>query len=244
MKNPSYVGLSLQVALQRKMDSIANNIANINTSGFKAQRQMFVQYLLPKNGTSTPTDRMTMVNDYGSYRDTSNGPIQVTGNPLDVALSGDGYLSVQGPSGTLYTRGGSLAIANDGTLTDQGGHPVLDESGSPIVVQQDDKEIAISQDGVVSARRGAIAKLGVFKFDRPNFMQPTGAGLYKTTEPALVDTGTSIRQGALEGSNVQPITEMSQMIDVQRSYETVANLLQTQNDAEKDMISKMSNTSA
>lgn len=244
MKNPSYIGLSLQVALQRKMDVIANNIANINTSGFKAQREMFVQYLQPKTGATTSKEQIAMASDYGTYRDTSDGPIQVTGNPLDVALSGSGYLSVQGPNGTLYTRGGSLAIANDGTLTDQAGHPVLDESGSPIVVQQDDKQISISQDGVISARRGELAKLGVFKFDRQNFLQPVGAGLYQTTEPALADPSTSIRQGALEGSNVQPISEMTQMIDAQRSYETVANLLQSQNDNEKDMISKLSSTNA
>jgi flagellar basal-body rod protein FlgF len=244
MKNPSYVGLSLQVALQRKMEVVANNVANMNTTGFKAQRQMFVQFLLPKNGTTTPTDRMAMTSDFGSYRDLREGPIQTTGNRLDVALMGEGYLTVQGPNGPLYTRGGSLSIANDGTLSDQAGHPVLDEAGSPIVVQQDDKEISIAEDGVISARRGQIAKLGVFKFARPNFLQPTGNGLYQTTEPALADPDTKIRQGALEGSNVQPITEMSQLIDVQRSYETVSNLLQSQNDNEKEMITKLSSITA
>lgn len=242
MKDPTYIGLSLQMALQRRMDVIANNMANVNTTGFKAERQIFVQFLMPKAESSTSGDQLVMPTDVGTYHDFANGAIQVTGNPLDVALSGGGYLTVQGPNGTLYTRGGSLAIANDGTLVDQSGHPVLDQSGSPIVIQQDDKEINISQDGVISARRGQIAQLGVFKFDRPNFLQPIGAGLYQTTEPALADTGTSIRQGALEGSNVQPITEMTKMIDLQRSYEAVANLIQSQNETEKDMISKLSNT--
>ena len=244
MSNPSYVGLSLQVALQRKMDLIANNIANINTTGFKAQRAIFVDYMMPSGSQAGSADQMAMPTDYGTYRDTATGPIQITGNPLDVALSGEGYLTVQGPNGTLYTRGGNLAISNDGTLTDQAGHPVLDESGSPIVVQQDDKEIAIAKDGVISARRGELAKIGIVKFANPNDLQPQGAGLYNTTDPALPDPDTSIQQGALEGSNVQPITEMSQMIDVQRNYETVANLMQTQNDDEKDMISKLSNVTA
>jgi flagellar basal-body rod protein FlgF len=243
MKDPSYVGLSLQVALQRRMAMIANNVANLNTTGFKAERQVFVKYLMQGSST-TPGDQLTMPTDIGSYRDFSNGPITTTGNQLDVALSGSGFLSVQGPNGTLYTRGGSLAIANDGTLVDQSGHPVLDQSGSPIVIQQDDNQISISQDGVISARRGQIAQLGIFKFDRPNFLQPIGAGLYQTTEPALADDSTTIHQGALEGSNVQAITEMTKMIDLQRSYETVANLIQTQNDAEKDMISKLSTTTA
>src|SRR5579859_4545915 len=140
MKNPSYVGLSLQVVLQRRMDMIANNIANMNTTGFKAEREMFSQYLLPRDGTATSSDQTAMVSDYGSYRDTSGGAIQTTGNPLDIALSGEGYISVQGPSGVLYTRSGSLTIANDGTLSDHTGHPVLDESGSPILIQQDDKQ--------------------------------------------------------------------------------------------------------
>lgn len=244
MKNPSYIGLSLQVALQRKMDMVANNVANMNTTGFKAERQMFVQFLLPRTGAPTSTDQVAMVSDYGSYRDTREGPIQVTGNPLDVALNGDGYLTVQGPNGTLYTRSGSLTLAGDGTLSDQSGHPVLDESGSPIVIQQDDKEISISEDGVISARRGQIAKLGVFKFARPNFLQATGNGLYQTSEPALADPDTKLRQGALEGSNVQPIAEMSQMIEVQRSYQTVASLIQAQTDNEKDMITKLSSMSA
>ncbi|HLG88333.1 MAG TPA: flagellar basal-body rod protein FlgF [Alphaproteobacteria bacterium] len=243
MKDPSYIGLSLQVALQRRMDVIANNVANLNSTGFKAERQVFVKYLMQGSST-TPGDQLVMPTDVGSYRDFSNGPITTTGNQLDVALSGSGFLSVQGPNGTLYTRGGSLAIANDGTLVDQSGHPVLDQSGSPIVIQQDDNQISISQDGVISARRGQIAQLGVFKFDRPNFLQPIGGGLYQTTEPALADDSTTIHQGALEGSNVQAITEMTKMIDLQRSYETVANLIQTQNDTEKDMISKLSNTTA
>jgi flagellar basal-body rod protein FlgF len=244
MKNPTYIGLSLQVALQRKMDVIANNMANMNTAGFKAQRVMFQSYMMPKNGTVTATDQMTMVSDYGTYRDTRPGAIQVTNNPLDIALSGEGYISVQGPSGTLYSRGGSMAISNDGTLVDQGGHPLLDESGSPIVVQQDDKEINISQDGVVSARRGEIGKRGVFKFDRQNCLKPIGSGLYQTSEPALADPDTQVKQGALEGANVEPVSEMTQMIDVQRSYETIAKLMQTQGDQEKDMISKLSTINA
>lgn len=244
MKNPSYIGLSLQVALQRKMDTIANNIANMNTTGFKAERQMFSQYLMPRNGILTPTDQMAMATDFGTFRDTRPGPVQITGNPLDVALSGTGYLSVQGPAGVLYTRSGGLTMANDGTLSDQSGHPVLDESGSPITIQQDDKQITISEDGIISAKRGQIGKLGIFKFDRPNFLQPIGAGLYQTTEPAVTDTETKIRQGALEGSNVQPITEMSLMIDVQRAYETVAGLMKDQSQQEQDMISKLSKMTA
>jgi flagellar basal-body rod protein FlgF len=243
MKNPSYVGLSLQMALQRKMDVIANNVANMNTTGFKAQRLIFAQYLVAA-GSPTPSDRMAMVSDYGTYRDTRAGTVQVTGNNLDVALIGEGYLTVQGPQGNLYTRGGSLAIANDGTLVDQGGHPVLDDSGSPIVIQQDDKEISIAEDGVVSARRGQIGKLALAKFARPNFLQPAGGGLFQSQDPAIADSDTKIRQGALEGSNVQPVVEMTQMIDVQRSYEAIGSLLQQQDQEEKDMITHFSNTSA
>ena len=245
MKNPTYIGLSLQVALQRKMDVIANNMANMNTAGFKAQRVMFQSYMMPKNGTVTATDQMTMVSDYGTNRDNRPGAIQITNNPLDIALSGEGYISVQGPSGTLYSRGGSMAISNDGTLVDQGGHPLLDESGSPIVVQQDDKEINISQDGVVSARRGEIGKLGVFKFDRQNFLKPIWQrSLPDERARAGGSRYTQVKQGALEGANVEPVSEMTQMIDVQRSYETIAKLMQTQGDQEKDMISKLSTTSA
>ena len=244
MENALLLSLSNQMVTRRTMDVIANNIANMNTSGFKAERQMFAQFLLPKDGSVTANDRIAMVSDFGTYHDTSGGPIQNTGNPLDIALSGEGYLSVQGPSGVLYTRTGSMTIANDGTLSDHAGHPILDESGSPILIQQDDKAITISEDGIVSASRGQIAKIGVFKFARPNFLAPLGGGLFQAKDPAQVDPDTKIRQGSLEGSNVQPITEMTQMIDVQRSYETVSALLQAQTSDEKDMIIKLSNTTA
>ena len=160
MQNALLVGLSRQVALAREMDVIANNLANMNTSGFKADGAVFEEYVSPTaRATNFPAadSRISFVHDRATWMDLSQGPLERTGNPLDVAVSGKGYLVVQTPRGERYTRNGALQINNSGELVTAEGFQVVGESG-PITFQPKDRNITISQDGTISVRDGNNAQ--------------------------------------------------------------------------------------
>ena len=146
MENAQLISLSRQIALQRQMDVVANNMANINTTGFKAESMLFEDYVMPTasdNNFAGLDQDLHYTEDWSTIHDMTTGSIEQTGNPLDVALSGKGFLTVQTPAGQRYTRNGSLQIDASGTLVDLNGNPVLGESG-PIKFDPSDTDIAIS----------------------------------------------------------------------------------------------------
>src|SRR3981189_2461794 len=156
MENALLVGLSRQMTLERQMDVVANNVANVNTNGYKADKSLFQEYL--KSGAHEDNfvgrDRaVSYVQDFGTFKDLSQGPSEQTKNPLDVAIDGGGFLVVQTPAGERYTRDGGVQINNQGQLVTASGNPVLGTSG-PIVFQPTDKEISITADGSVSVLAG------------------------------------------------------------------------------------------
>lgn len=236
MENTGYIALSAQAALQRRMDTIANNIANMNTSAYKAEETLFVDHLVKSRGDDriAPT-KLAFVRDVGMVRDLSDGPIQVTGNPLDVALKGDGYLVVQTPQGERYTRDGRLELNADGALVTQDGHEVLSSAGTPFFFTPEDKDIHIARDGTISTRTGDLGKLRVVKFDDPRRLLKVGGNLYSTDQAPQDVANPDVVQNALEGSNVQPVIEMARMIDTHRSYDDVRQFI----DREDQRIRKM-----
>lgn len=249
MENASYIGLSLQVALRRQMDVVANNIANMSTTGFKNEKVLFVEHMVgPKGGQKTDMPgKMSMVSDYASYRDLAAGPVTQTGAPLDIAIQGSGYLTVQTPQGPRYSRGGALSLNNEGTLVDRNGLPVLDDGGGQIQIPERTTKITIGTDGTVSVAvegqsnaQNQLGKIGLVKFDRPQFMQAQPGGLFSMTEPALPDLDSRVQQGSLEQSNVNPVLEMSSMIEIQRSYQTVSKMLDNEHERERNAIAKLS----
>jgi flagellar basal-body rod protein FlgF len=249
MENASYIGLSLQVALRRQMDVVANNVANMSTTGFKGEKVIFLEHLVGQmSGKTDLPGRMSMVSDYGTYRDMRAGPITQTGNPLDLALQGPGYLAVQTPQGLRYTRGGAFQVTSEGVLVDQNGRTVADEGGGEIRIPDRTTKVAIGPDGsvtvAVEGQGGAlqvVGRIGVYKFDRPNFLTAEAGGLFNANqEPAIADTETHIQQGMLEQSNVNPVLEMSNMIEVQRTYQSVQKMLDAEHDRQKDTIEKLS----
>ena len=156
MQNAQLIGLSRQVALSRELDVVANNIANLNTTGFKADGSLFEEFLSPtaRAGNLSGADsKVSFVRDRGTWHDMSPGPIQSTGSPLDVAIDGKGFLVVQTPRGERYTRNGALQINGTGQLVTSDGNPVLGDGG-PIVFQPNDHQVQISQDGTISVREG------------------------------------------------------------------------------------------
>lgn len=243
MENSIYTGLSLQVALQAKMDVVANNIANLNTPGYRGQNMVFTEYLAKTDNGDKPKDNLSMVLDYGHYQNTQAGPMQMTANPLDAALQGPGWFGVQTPQGTMYTRAGNFQINVNGELVTGTGMLVSGEGGGTIIIPPEAKEVKIAKDGTVSTDAGEVGRIGVFEFANDQDLQATGNGLYKTAAQANPAEKTQVLQGMLEGSNVQPVLEMTRMIDVLRTYQNTQRILQNEHERERTMVQRMTRAS-
>ena len=257
MDNTVLIGLSRQTALQRELDVVANNIANINTTGFKADAAVFAQFL--KNGASdqnfAASDRRpNFVQDSMSWHDMSQGTIQTTGGPLDVAINGDGFLVVQTAAGERYTRNGALQINNLGQLVTTNGDAVLGDNG-PITFQNTDRDIVVNRDGTIKVREGQSltsdstrGKLRLVTFVNPQQLTKDGASLFTAAPGAeavpLPDANIQIVQGALEKSNVRPVIEMSRMIELTRAYSEIAAVMQQQGDTRKNSIQQLADVPA
>lgn len=240
MDTTSYLALSRQVTLQRHLATLATNIANASTSGYRAQHTVFEQVLLQAGDAG----RVAFVQDVALARDLSPGPVEQTGNPLDVALEGSGYLSFATPAGTRYGRAGRLELDAEGRLVGPEGHPVLDDGGNPISLPADDLAITVGPDGTISGRSGPLARLGIVDFAHEQALERTGDGLLAATEfPAPAST-TRVVQGALEGSNVQPVVEMTAMLETVRAFEGAQKLLDTEHELERQAIERTIRTAA
>ena len=243
MENALYVGLSRQVVLRRQLSVIANNIANAETPGFKAQRMQFGMYMVEAGRDGAGRDpRMAMVVDRSVVRDTRAGTMERTGNPLDLAIQGDGYLVVETESGPRYTRAGRLAIDDEGRLVDSNRLPLLGDDDQPITIPRGSGTLVITPDGSVSGELGAIGRLKLVAFDREADMKPLGGGLLASNEAPREAEDVQIAQGMLEGSNVQPILEMTRMIEISRQYQSTQKLLQDEHNRQRDSISRLAGT--
>jgi len=251
MENTLLVGLSRQVSLERQLDIIANNVANINTTGFKADKSLFEEYLsqTARADNFTGRDRqVSYVQDRATWHDFSTGAYEQTRNPLDVAIEGDGFLAVQTPAGERYTRNGALQINAQGQLVTANGTPVLGDGG-PIVLQPGDQDISIARDGTVTVREGSNTKvdslrgkLRIVTFDRAQQLQKEGNNLFAAPAGVTAQAATpasGLRQGFIEKSNVSAVAEMSRMIEVMRTYTQISTLLQQQNEVQKMAIEKL-----
>jgi len=236
MENSLYVGLSGQVALQEKMSLIANNVANINTPGYRGQNAVFKEFISDQRRMK---EDVSLVYDYGQYQVTDPGPIKLTGNSLDVALVGPGFLGVQTPEGVQYTRAGNFSLNQLGELVTATGQKVADEGGGTIIVPHDAKFISIDEKGSVSTEGGEVGKLMVAEFKDYQKLEPTGNGNYKTAEQPTPATDTRVKQGAIEGSNVSGVLEMTRMIDVLREYQAVQNMMNNEHQRQQTMIQRL-----
>jgi flagellar basal-body rod protein FlgF/flagellar basal-body rod protein FlgG len=254
MQNTLLVGLSRQMVLERQMDVVANNVANINTSGYKADRSLFEEYLASgahEDNFARSDRRLSFVQDRATFHDFSQGPTEETKNPLDVAIDGSAFLVVQTPAGERYTRDGGLQINNQGQLVTASGYQVLGDSG-PIVFQPTDKQINIASDGYVTVLEGTNridsvrGKLRMVSFTEAQKLLKEGNNLYSAGEGATAapDTTSRLRQGFIEKSNVNSVTEMSRMIEITRTYTQVSALLQQQSDLHKSAIEKLADVPA
>lgn len=248
MENAQLISLSRQIGLQRQMDVVANNLANINTTGFKGETLLFEDYLMPGAADATFANGdqdLHYTQDWGTMHDMSNGNIEHTGNQLDVALDGQGFLVVQTPSGNeAYTRNGSLQINAAGQLVDLNGNQVLSDLG-PITFTKTETEINFAANGTVFTNEGAKGKLRVVEFDNVGLLRRAGDNLYTDdTNSALPAIATKIVSGAIERSNVKGVTEIASMIRVQRAYQQLATIIEQQDQVRRSAIQRLGSLNA
>jgi flagellar basal-body rod protein FlgF len=249
MENALLIGLSRQTMLERQLDVVSNNIANVNTAGFKADASLFEEYLMPgahEDNFVGSDRRVSYVQDRGTFRDLTQGAAEQTKNPLDLAIDGGGFLVVQTAAGERYTRDGGLQLNGQGQLVTAAGNPVLGTSG-PIVFQPTDHDINVTPDGTITVQEGTSrtdsvrGKLRLVSFPEAQKLLKEGSNLYSAGEggAARPDVKSAVRQGFIEKSNVNAVAEMSRMIEVTRAYTQISTLLQQQSDLHKSAIEKL-----
>ncbi len=226
MQSGLYVSLSSQIALERRLTTIADNMANVNTTGFRATNVKFDEVMSnTQNELGAKVAFVSQGNDYLSER---HGEIQKTGNPLDFAVKGDAWFAINTPVGKVLTRDGRFTMSETGELLSSRGYPVLDAGGAPIQVPRDGGPIAVAADGNIYQNGKQVGSLGLFAADLAvGFVRYENSGVIPTQAPAAVVNRSDIgvMQGFLEQSNVNAIGEMTELIQVNRAFESITALI-------------------
>jgi flagellar basal-body rod protein FlgF len=220
MQNGLYVAISAQVALQRRLETIADNIANMNTVGYRATGVSF-ETEVARAGETT----LNYASSGADYLSRRIGGLIKTDNPLDFAVQGDAWFGVQTPTGVAYTRDGRARIDESGMLRTLNGDAILDAGGAPILVDSAGGPLTVSADGMISQNARQVAAIGLFAIDPgANLTRAENSGVVpdQPAQPILDFTRESVVQGAVEGSNVDPVREMTRLIDVTRAFDGVA----------------------
>ncbi|HEX3364328.1 flagellar basal-body rod protein FlgF [Phenylobacterium sp.] len=242
MDNALYVGLSNQMVLKRQMDIVANNIANADTTGFKFESLMTKEVPGAPAFTLGGPRPVKFVGADGVARDFGQGTLKNTGAALDVGIEGQGFLKVTTKNGDRFTRDGHLRTDANGLITTQAGDPVADDGGGTITIDpQKPGEITISPDGIVSQGKEQVGKIGVYKFDSLSALEKTGDNYYQNSSnqtPTAADTA-KLRQGMLESSNVNPILQITKMIQVSRAYEQVSQMMSAESDLSRNSVARL-----
>jgi flagellar basal-body rod protein FlgF len=224
MQSSLYVALSAQVALQDRLDTLAQNVANGNTAGYRGTEVKFDTML-----SDLGADPVAFASSSSQVTRLAAGPIVKTGNALDVAIKGDGWLSFGSSQGPVYTRDGRMQMTATGSLVTLSGAPVLDSGGGPIQLNPGGGQPDIGSDGTISQGGKPVGALGLFK--TPSGAQLTRVqGGFTSNSPgsSVTDfTSNGVVQGFVEQSNVSPISEITRLVYVQRAFEGVSSAVQS-----------------
>jgi flagellar basal-body rod protein FlgF len=195
-------------------------------------------------GLTGDNGKIAFVSEVGSLRELREGAFNLTNNPFDMALHGPGYFQVETPAGIRYTRAGQFQPDSQGRLVNPEGLPLLDASGRPIALRQGETRVEILPNGSIRSENGEVGRVGIVRFENEQALKPIGGGLYETDAEALPNDGkTEVKQGMIESSNVQPVLEMTTMIEVLRRYQTTQKILETEHERERKAIDKLSKVS-
>lgn len=241
MDNTKYIALSRQMALWKQMDLVSNNMANMNTSGYKQDEAVFTSYLAKtEGGKGLAKDPLYFTQDYANYKDFNAGMIAETGNTLDMAIKGDSFFAVQTGQGERYTKKGQFTLSNDGQIVTNEGHLVLSENNEPFFVAPTEKELNVAQNGEISTENGIIGRLKLVSFADDQKLQKVAGTMFENTVGNSMVVGAEnaqVIQKSIEKSNVNSINEMSKLINLQRSYEYVQQMIDQEHDRLSNTIS-------
>jgi flagellar basal-body rod protein FlgF len=239
METTAVIAASRQGALRRELEIVANNLANMSTNGYKSSQMMFVEHIVKsKGGERLISPKLTYTRDIATRIDVSDGAIETTGNQLDLAIRNDGFFVVRDAQGQeFFTRNGQFRLDTDGQIVNQQGHALMSTGGQPIILSANDAEVNVGRDGTISTENGELGKLRIVRFENPQDLNRTSGALFTGEGQQAIDVQTpDIIQGALEGSNVEPILEMAKMIELHRNYENTKSFIEREDERQKEML--------
>ena len=241
MQNATSVALSRLVAQQRAMDVTATNLANADTPGFKTGRTLFADWIERQTGTDPVKGGRTVAftQDRATYREQQAGSLTHTANPLDLAITGPGFFTVQTKAGPMLTRAGRFTLQADGSIADADGDALLDATGKPMRVAAADTALQVAGDGSLSSENGQLGKIGIVQPADPNRMQAQGDRLLQASSATTPVAQPKVVEGALEDSNVQPVAETTRMMNDLREFQFVTQFVEAEGQREQSAIDKL-----
>jgi flagellar basal-body rod protein FlgF len=232
MDNPGYVSLTRMKGLYDELRVVANNIANASTTGFRAESLVFAEVLAPAD---VDGGALAMAAPRAHVTSPRQGGFTMTGGQFDLAIEGDAYFQIQTPNGPRLTRAGAFALGPEGELQTTRGDLVLDLGGAPIQIPPGVGDVAIAEDGSISAAGQLLGQIGVFAAAPESLLREDGVNFRfeGQVEPAL---DARVAQGALEQSNVSGVEQMARLIEVQRAYELSQSLLDMEDNRQREAV--------
>lgn len=234
MDAAGYATLNRQSGLMREMGVVANNIANASTTGFRREGVVFSEYVAALDQDPS----LSMAHASGRHVDLSQSTLSQTGGQFDLAIQGEGFYLIETPQGQRLTRAGSFTPSAEGELVTPDGYRLLDAGGAPVFVPPDARGVAVAADGTLSAEGQPLAQVGLWKPTDPLSLRHQSGTLFSASdvEPA---EGATVLQGMLEDSNVEPVSEIARMIEVQRAYELGQKFLDAEDERVRGVISTL-----
>lgn len=242
MENAAYIGLSRQMTLRRELDIVANNVANANTTGFKVEQLMVSAEVGKRARNDSIRPSASFVLDNGVGRDFGQGSMQQTGRGLDFAIAGEGaFFTVRdGANGEAYTRDGAFTMDPEGRLTTKQGQAVLG-GGAEIVLDPNLGAPSVGEDGTITQQGQVTGRLSVVRFDTLGVLEKGGDSLYRNRSNSrpIEAADAQIHQGSLESSNVNPLMEITNLVEISRTYESVSRMIENTNDLSRRAVERL-----
>lgn len=233
MDAAGYVALTRQAGLWREISVVANNIANSSTHGFRREGVVFSEHISRAEGD------VPLSSAYGNARwvDQAQGDLIETGGDLDIAIEGEGYFLVETPQGQRLTRSGAFLLSGEGEIVTPQGFALLDAAGAPILVPANVR-MSLSEDGNLSSVDGPIAQIALWHPIDPSALRHASGTLFSADDVEPIESG-QLRQGYLEGSNVNPLSEIARLVEVQRAYEMAQKFLDAEDSRTRSVIQRL-----
>lgn len=235
METTMYLAIARQSVLRREMESVAHNLANANTTGFKSQAPLFREFL----SKTTPTETISSVVDQGLMTNNSDGPLKVTDNSFDFGIRGGGYFAVMTPSGERYTRNGNFKLDSNSRLVTQSDNGVLGADNRPIVIPPNSAEIKVSNDGTILAGTQVVGQMKIVGFANDAALKRGPNSLMIANEVPQKAPKAQVVQGVIEESNVVPMFEVTRMTEIVRNFQQVSNLVEQEHDRQRDAVRRI-----